>query len=332
MSAGDEKIRREILKWLYDRFEESPTGRWRPDGFFEALDDFDADDVVYNVKRLDGSLLENNPSLGNSVDMLQITPEGIEELYQQGYPTILDGESRYGILQVLYQADRQNPGQAYVSRDEVVDQVDEDADDVDLNVWYLKEKRLVEPLGGGGGLFYHQVKITRRGSERFEQYEADGVEIPRVGGQSTLRQASIGPNESGKAENLFRDFVELAREEVIVIDRYAREGLYDLLRHVPSGVEIQVMTSDRVTGGGYPQRVQQFAQQHSAIEVRSLADSDWEFHDRYIIRDREDAWAWGHSFHDAGDTQHTASELKPINRETIINQFDSAWSQGTVIQ
>lgn len=154
----------------------------------------------------------------------------------------------------------------------------------------------METSGAGGGLFYHRVKITKRGSERYEQYDQDGVEIPRAGGRSTLLQASIGPNEAAKAENLFRDFVELAQDEVIIIDRFARKGLYDLLQYVPSGVEINIVTTDRVTGQGYQQRVKQFAQQHSDIQVRFLSDSNWEFHDRYVIRDREDAWAWGTHF------------------------------------
>jgi len=195
----------------------------------------------------------------------------------------------------------------------------------------LKETRLVETMGGGGGYFYHRVKITERGSEKYERYEEDGVKIPRVGSTSSLRQASIGPNESGKAENLFRNFVELSGEEVVIIDRFAREGLYDLLKHAPSGVDIRVITTDRVTGGGYKQKVQQFEQQHPNIEVRYLQDSNWGFHDRYVIRDQEDAWAWGHSFYDAGDTQHTASELKPINRDTIIKQFNNAWQRASVI-
>lgn len=157
------------------------------------------------------------------------------------------------------------------------------------------------------------------------------MEISRTGTHRSLRQASIGPDEPQKAENLFRDVVELAQEEVIIIDRYARDGLYDLLQHVPEGVDIKVVTSDGVTGGGYQQRVNQFAQQHADIEVRSLPDSDWDFHDRYVIRDWEDGWAWGHSFHDAGDTQHTASELRPINCESIVAQFTNAWQNGSVI-
>ena len=331
MTDKDEKIRREILKWLYDRFEEDPNGHWTDEGFFEGLSSFDKEDVVYNVERMDGEFVEKEGALGKRIAWIQITPGGIEELHEQVYDTILNADTRYAILEVLYDTDRQNPGLAYLGRDDLLDAVDVSEDEIDQNVWYLKEKRIVETSGAGGGLFYHRVKITKRGSERHEQYEQDGVEIPRAGGRSALLQASIGPNEAGKAENLFRDFVELAQDEVIIIDRFAREGLYDLLQHIPSGVEINVVTTDRVTGQGYQQRVKQFAQQHSDIQVRYLSDSNWEFHDRYVIRDREDAWAWGHSFHDAGDTQHTASELKPINRESIINQFNTAWQRANVL-
>ena len=331
MQEQDEKIQREILKWAYARFEENPTGFWRGNGLFESLDHFDQKDIVYNVNRMDGQFIENNPSMSNPVDMIQMEPAGIEELYSHGYETILESDTRYHILAVLYQKVREEPGRGYVGRDDLLNEIDAGEDEVDQNIWYLKEKRLVETSGGGGGLFYHRVKITQRGSDRYEQYSEDGVEIPRVGGHHRFRQASIGPGESGKAENLFRDFVEVARDDVVIIDRFAREGLYDLLLHVPSGVQIKVITTDRVTGGGYQQRVNQFAQQHPDIEVRYLPDSDWDFHDRYVIRDREDAWAWGHSFHDAGDTQHTASELRPVNRETIIKQFENAWRNATVI-
>jgi len=331
MAEHDDKIQREILKWLYQRFEDEPWTEWGGKEIFDSLSEYSREDIIYNVERLNGEFLQNEPSMNSKVARIQITPTGIEELYSQGYETILELETRYEILRALYRAIREDPGWGYIDRDELIAEADADEDQVDLNIWYLKEKRFVETRGGGGGLFYNKVKITQRGSERFEQFDEEGVEIPRIGSRQKFRQASIGPNESEKAKNLFRDFVEIAREEVIIIDRFAREGLYDLLQHVPKGVEINVVTTDRVTGGDYPHRVNRFSQNHPTIEVRYLPDDEWNFHDRYAIRDREDGWAWGHSFHDAGDTQHTASELRPINRETIIDQFETAWQKGCVI-
>jgi len=330
LGQQDEKIAREILKELYDQFKDVQYRGLTGDGLYEVLEEYEQDDVAYVAERIDGEYVEVQGALGQRISTIQITAAGIEKLHEDGCETIIDGNTRYDILEELYQLDRENTGVVFAERDELIDEIGDETL-VDQNIWYLKEKRLIETHGGGGGLFYHGARITDRGADRFEAYRNDGVEIPRTGTHRSLRQASIGPNESQQAEHLFRDFVELARDEVIIIDRYAREGLYDLLQHVPNGVEIKVMTTDRVTGGGYQQRVSQFAQQHSDIEVRYLSDSDWDFHDRYIIRDREDGWAWGHSFHDAGDTQHTASELRPINRESIESQFTAAWQNGTVV-
>jgi hypothetical protein len=280
---------------------------------------------------MDGEFVEKKGAAGTRIALINIAAKGIEKLHSEGYSTLLETDTRYEILEILYKEDRKNPGFAYISRSDLASEIGAAEEEIDRDIWYLKEKRLVETRTGGSNSFYSSAGITDRGSKRYEQYDEDDVEIPRVSGRSSLQQASIGPGESGKAENLFRDFVELAQDEVMIIDRYAREGLYDLLQHVPNGVEIKVVTTGRVTGQDYEQRVNQFKQQHSSIEVRELPDSDWEFHDRYIIRDREDGWAWGHSFHDAGDTQHTASELKPVNREQIVSQFETAWKNGTVV-
>lgn len=330
MNSQDEKIVREILKVLYNQFEDVPYRGLTGEELYEALEEYERDDVAYVAERTDGEYVEMQGALGKRIGQIQITATGIERLHEDGYATVLDDDTRYDILEQLYQVDRENAGMVFADRDDLVDEVG-DSDIVGQNIWYLKEKRLVETHGGGGGLFYRSASITDRGADRFEAYQRDGVEIPRTGTHRSLRQASVGPDESQKAENLFRDFVEIARDEVIIVDRFAREGLYDLLQHVPEGVEIKVVTTNRVTGDGYQQHVSQFAQQHPEIKVRYLSDNDWDFHDRYIIRDREDGWAWGHSFHDAGDTQHTASELRPVNRESIESQFTAVWRNGTVI-
>ena len=322
MKEKDKKIRREILRWLYNGFEEHPGGSFDGTELPEDLDHFDSTEIEYVIGRIDGEFVETEATHTSSFHHIEILPRGIEKLHQEGSETILDSDARYEILEVLYQKSRKEPKRPFVSREDLIDTVAHSEEVVDRNIWYLKEKRLVERRG---------TKITEYGSEKYESYREDGIEIPSSLGVTSIRQASIGPGESGKAESLFRDFVELAEDEVIVIDRYARKPLYDLLNHVPSGVDIQVVTSERVVNKDYSQRVQKFKNNHSDIEVRYLDDSDWDFHDRYVIRDREDGWAWGHSFHDAGDTQHTASELKPVNRDRTIREFQNAWPKGQVI-
>ncbi len=331
MKEEDKKIRREVLKWLYNGFEENPSAKWDGTALPDDLDQFDETDIEYVVGRMDGELIDTEATTSSPMHTIDLRPQGIEELHRQGFDTVLDDDARYEILTVLYQASRDEPRRPFVSREDLMDSVGFETEKVDQNIWYLKEKRLVERQGGLGGGLFNRVKITEYGSEKYEAYQEDGIEIPSSLGVTSIRQASIGPGESGKAENLFRDFVELADDEVIVIDRYARKPLYDLLGHVPSGVDIQVVTSEHVVNNDYEQRVRKSENNHSDVEVRYLDNSDWDFHDRYVIRDREDGWAWGHSFHDAGDTQHTASELKPVNRDRIIRGFQKAWKKGQVI-
>lgn len=331
MKGEDKKIRREVLKWLYNGFEENPSAKWDGTALPDDLDQFDETDIEYVVGRMDGELIDTEATTSSPMHTIDLRPQGIEELHRQGFDTVLDDDARYEILTVLYQASRDEPRRPFVSREDLMDSVGFETEKVDQNIWYLKEKRLVERQGGLGGGLFNRVKITEYGSEKYEAYQEDGIEIPSSLGVTSIRQASIGPGESGKAENLFRDFVELADDEVIVIDRYARKPLYDLLGHVPSGVDIQVVTSEHVVNNDYEQRVRKSENNHSDVEVRYLDNSDWDFHDRYVIRDREDGWAWEHSFHDAGDTQHTASELKPVNRDRIIRGFQKAWKKGQVI-
>lgn len=331
MKEKDKKIRREVLKWLYNGFEEHPGASFDGTELSEDLDEFDSTEIEYVVGRIEDELVETTATTTSPFHHIEILPKGIEKLHQEGYETILDSDARYGILEVLYQKSREDPRRSFVSRGDLVNAVSADEEEVDRNIWYLKEKRLVECEDGMSKNLFRRAKITEYGSEKYESYMEDGVEIPSSLGITSFRQASIGPGESGKAENLFRDFVELADDEVIVIDRYARKPLYDLLNHVPTGVDIQVVTSERVVNKDYKQRIQRFKSNHSDIEIRYLNDNDWDFHDRYVVRDREEGWAWGHSFHDAGDTQHTASELKPVNRDRIVQEFQKAWQQGQVI-
>jgi hypothetical protein len=59
--------------------------------------------------------------------------------------------------------------------------------------------------------------------------------------------------------------------------------------------------------------------------------SDWAFHDRYVIRDQEYGWTWGSSFHDSGEKQHTPTELRPINLNRILADFNAAWPRAAVV-
>lgn len=327
MDVADEKIRTEVLKKLYEEFENSPRNGVSNQVIDQNLPDIPLNDINYMIRRLEDEHAEVQHYMSGQMHA-QITTEGVEHLSQAGIPTLLDDDTRYDVLKSFYEADRQGGGRGYVQYEDLVDELSTDKTVLNRNLWYLEEKRLIESQGGTRAHYLHSAEITDHGRSKYEAYRDSGAEIPATSGLSFGRQASINPGEQQQAENLFRDIVELARDEVLILDRYAREGLYDLLKYVPNGVYIRVLTSDRVTGPEYTQRVHEFQDDHPEIEVRKVDSSNWDFHDRYIFRDENMGWAWGHSFHDAGNTQHTASELAPVNRNRTLSKFEETWEQG----
>lgn len=166
---------------------------------------------------MEDEFVETSATTSSPFHHIEILPKGIEKLHQDGYETILDNDARYEILDVLYQKSREDPRRPFVSREDLIDTVAFDEEEIDQNIWYLKEKRLVEHEGGMSGNLFRRVKNTKHGSEQYESYKEDGVEIPSSLGVTSIRQASIGPGESDKAENLFRDFVELAETRLLLL-------------------------------------------------------------------------------------------------------------------
>lgn len=331
MNASDEKIRTEVLQVLYSVFESYPDRRIDNGDLADELPSISKNELNYILKRMEDEYADLTHYSGGLISA-KITAQGIEHLTRMGASTFLESNVRYELLESIYYADRQKGGYGRLGRDAIVDALDVAESVIVQNAWYLKEKGLIEIQHGNGGQYIHSISITSHGREKFEAYRDSGVEIPASGPSTFGRQRSISPGEQQQAEHLFRDIVEMARDEVLILDRYARKPLYDsLLNHVPNGVDIRVLTSSRVTGSDYTQKINDFEQRHPEIKVREVSDSDWDFHDRYVFRDRDMGWAWGHSFHDAGDTQHTATELAPINRGRTLKLFEKAWKQGTQV-
>jgi hypothetical protein len=139
----------------------------------------------------------------------------------------------------------------------------------------------------------------------------------------------FGPNEEAQAARLLRDVTEVARAEILIVDPYARAGLISKLRHVPAGVKVRILTSDSMVTEDYAAALQ--ACSGLDIEVRALPKKDLLYHDRYIVVDESDAWGWGHSFHDAGKTKHTVAQIRPVNRDRVITDFQQKWPTAQVI-
>jgi len=326
MDARDEKIRFEILSSLYRQFEEDPLhARLSNEDIAEENDQIESDEIDYIIDRIDGEYVDAQSYAGGLIDV-EITSRGIEHLSSQGVQTLLDTSLRYDILQAVYKVDREHKGN-FLRVSEFTEQAGAAESEVLANLKYLKQKRLVSLMSGWNG-----IEITNKGRNKYESYRDDGVEIPSSSTSQSTRQAEIGRGDEEQAENLFRDIVELASSEVRILDRYAKLGIFTWVNtYIPSGVSVKVLTSGQVTGGDYADEIASELDDSMTVEIRELPNHNWDFHDRYVFRDEDMGWSWGHSFHDSGDRQHTPTELKPVNRRRIIQKFDDAWEQATSV-
>lgn len=327
----DQKIQREILKYLYQQWEENPRGQTNMGEMGDELEDIFDNGCKYHLTRLDDNGYIDTESLSASHQYGNISPTGIEKLAQDGYGTILEEDYRYAILRVLYEIDREKGGAAhsYVGKDDIEEEIKIDDRALKQNIRYLEGKGLVET--GPGRIL--SVRITSRGRNRYEEHRNNNTPIPRTHTDARWTQHTIAQGDFEKANNVFRDFVELARDEVIIIDSYAKAGLYEMLEAVPDTVEVRVIGSDRQMNDEHRDAYHVFARERfGETELRFLEYDEWSFHGRYVIRDREDGYVWDHTFADSGSGQHTISEVRPVNLESTVADFDRAWKQSEGVE
>lgn len=318
MSISDLKLHRELLVTIYETLD--PDFRQYVDiqAMLEDFDDLDEEELRYHLGRLeDNRLVEQSAQ-----NLLQLTAEGIDKLDQEGYDTLLESDLRYDILRVAYEQDR-GTIHVYITEDDICNELDITEEDAAPHIWYLAEKGLIDRAGTGG------FQLTADGRTRYEEYRDEGMPIPRTHPLQRFTQHTIEQGDREKAENVFREIVEVAREEVIVIDAYAKGRLYDMLEeHVPDVVDVKILMTDKEFDDENIELYENYADGKSGdVELRYLDYyGDYPFHTREVIRDREAGWIWDHTFADAGNRHHTISQLRPVNLENDLDAFDEAWA------
>ncbi len=314
-------MQRAVLQWMYDKLAESASMWALPDE--GEVEGFDWSDVQYELRRLDGDGFIDGKHLK------RITARGMELLEDLGGETILDGDLRQRILATLYEMDRAEGPHARTNTKTIADALNISTSEAGLGLHYLQGSGLIDVSGVMSDRFWG-VKINARGMSKQEAIVASGGGwASSTTSPSDGHEFVFGPGEEVEASRLLRDVTEVARSEVIIIDPYARAGIVPKLRHVPPGVVVKILTGNNMAKEPYAAELQ--AHPKLSIELRVLPKVDHAFHDRFIIVDGKDAWAWGHSFHDAGKTQHTVAQLRPVNRDRILTDFQRKWLNGSVI-
>ena len=314
-------LQRAVLQWMYDKLADS-TSIWAlPEG--GDIEGFDWSDVQYEVRRLNGDgFIDGN-------HLKRITARGMDLLKELGGETVLDGDLRQRILTILYEMDRKDGPHACENVQGIADALNVSSTEVGLGLHYLEGAGLIDVSGVLSDRFWG-VKINPRGMAKHEAIAASGGGwASSTTSPSDGHEFVFGPGEELEAARLLRDVTEVARSEIVIIDPYARAGIVSKLQYVPQGVLVKILTGDNMSKQPYAAELQ--AHPKLSLELRVLPKADHEFHDRYIIVDGDDAWAWGHSFHDAGKTKHTVAQLRPVNRDVVLAEFQRKWPKGSVI-
>lgn len=315
------QIQQAILHWMYDKLHQSGSMWVLPNG--EDIEGFDSQDVQYELRRLEGDGFIDGEHLK------RITARGVECLQDLGVETILRGNLRERVLKVLYELDREQGPYARANTESLVSELDVPENDLRVVLHYLEDSGLIVVQATMSDRFC-SVHISARGMTKHEAIQTSGQGwASSTTSPTDGHEFVFGPDEEIEAARLLRDVIEVARTEILIVDPYARSGIIPKLQHVPRGVRVRVLTSDSMANESYAAELQSCPKLD--IEIRVLSKTDLEFHDRYIIVDGEDAWAWGHSFHDAGKTKHTVAQIRPVNRDRIMADFRHRWQNGRAV-
>lgn len=325
MSEADQQLQREILIYLYELQEDDFRRMADVREMADSFEELDVDELRYHLMRLEETGLVEH----SAQHSYQITVDGVERIDHEGYPTLLESDLRYEILRIAYENERGVP-HAYIHVDDIIEATDASESDLAQQLWYLQGKGLIERMGVGG-----EFQLTTDGRNRYEEYRDEGLPVPRVHPLQRYTQHTIAQGDREKAENVFRDIVEVAREEVIIIDAFAKPRLFDMMEnHIPSVVDVKILTSERELDGETIDRFQEFAEAKDGEAVLRYLDyrDEYPFHARVVVRDRRSGWVWDHTFADAGGRHHTISQLRPVNVENDLEAFDAAWAEAEIVE
>lgn len=124
-----------------------------------------------------------------------------------------------------------------------------------------------------------------------------------------------------------RKIIQLATTEILIVDTYVDETLWQLLTNVPPTTKIRVMTMKMQ--GDFALEGRKFAAQHgNTIEVRQTKA----YHDRFIIVDSRRVWHLGASIKDAGNKAFGMSEfVSPVISGGVKSDVESTWKAATPV-
>jgi hypothetical protein len=121
-----------------------------------------------------------------------------------------------------------------------------------------------------------------------------------------------------------RKILATVSSEVLIVDSYVDGTLWQLLKNVPAGAAIRILTAN--PKADFVAEGKTFIKQHgNQVEARTTKD----FHDRFIFADAGRCWHLGASIKDAGKQAFMFSEIADSKiaafvRKTTVDTWNAA--------
>lgn len=116
----------------------------------------------------------------------------------------------------------------------------------------------------------------------------------RLAGQEEIKQIIFYRGQVYDAFSFLVDLIQRAKKDIVLIDNYVDTNTLNILSRKESNVAVRISGSNR---SGLSERdVELFNSQYSGLSLRITDD----FHDRFIIIDRQEVYHVGASLKDAG--------------------------------
>ena len=128
---------------------------------------------------------------------------------------------------------------------------------------------------------------------------------------------------------VLRDLFAEARGSIFIVDPYCATSVFHMLEErPPDQLNVQILCSEHANAVAEGSKA--FVEQHPhvTVEVRTTRD----FHDRFIVLDKNVCVHVGASIKDAGRKAFMVSRIEdPRNRDAVLQQLDESWAIGTPV-
>jgi len=124
-----------------------------------------------------------------------------------------------------------------------------------------------------------------------------------------------------------RKIIQFAKSDMLIVDPYVDETLWELLTNVDPSVKLRILTKQMKKD--FRLEARKFVAQHgNAIEIRTTS----KYHDRFIIEDNQRCWHIGASIKDAGNKAFAFSELLQAELVAfVISDVENEWLAASTI-